>query len=144
MEFFGIGDDGFCPFRWNLIQDYVGKRRCVLGVEDGGQSFDDVLFVVGDVSSYFLFLVDGYSVFDAVDDVEEEGEAEGVEGQVPGCNGLSFNFVEFDRPCQEDELMADGVIAAHELVYLQPCFGSNGGVELHQMHVVFNKLEKKQ
>ena len=97
--------------------------------------------MVGDVSSYFLFLVDGYSVFDAVDDVEEEGEAEGVEGQVPGCNGLSFYLVEFDRPCQENKLMADGVVAAHELVYLQPCLGSNGGVELHQMHVVFNKLE---
>ena len=63
---------------------------------------------------------------------------------MPGCYGLSFYLVEFDRTCQENQLMADCVVVAHEFVYFQPCFGSNGGVELHQMHVVFNKLEEKQ
>ena len=62
---------------------------------------------------------------------------------MPGCYGLSFYFIEFDCPGQENKLMTDGVVTAHELVYLQPCFGSNGRVELYQMHIVFYKLEQK-
>jgi hypothetical protein len=133
--------DGFGALAWDIAEIDLGEGLTVLGAENAGQSFNDVLLVAEEVGFDFFFFVDGYSIADALDDIEEESEAEGVEGQVAGSDGLGLDFVEFDCASEEDKLVAGGVVGPKEFEDLEAGFFAEKGVELYEVQVVFDELE---
>lgn len=83
-----------------------------------------------------MLLVDLDSFGDAVHYVDDEAEAEGVEGEVTGRYVFCFYLLQLYSTSEDDQLVADYVVVLQELVDLYPDLLANEGIELGDMKVV--------
>lgn len=94
-------------------------------------------------SDTFLFM-NGHSVSDTLDDIDQKRKAKGVQGQLLCSYVFGVDFLQLNCTSQNDKLMAAGVICSQKLKYFLSGFDLNERVELCQMHVVLNNLEQQQ
>jgi hypothetical protein len=61
-----------------------------------------------------------------------------------GCNVFRFNFLQFDCPAHNDELVTGGVVRSHQFIYFHPHFFLGEGVKLSEMHVILNDFQQQK
>lgn len=95
-----------------------------------------------ELSPEFLLVGDRDALGDAVDDEEEEAEAERVESQVLGCDVFGLYPPEFHRSSEDDQLVAGSIVSPHQFGDPRPYLSK--GVQLSELQVILQHLEQQQ
>lgn len=110
MQNFGVVDNELSALGRSAVKVDVWQCLVDLSYQDAAQLLDGGLFVCLDVVADALVFVEGDTLCDSGQQVEEEAEAERVKCQVLGSDVLGAYALEFDCASKDDQLMARGIV----------------------------------
>ena len=113
MKLLCVRHHSLCSLRWNTAQTNAINCLGVLATENRGQSFDNIVLMVDEISPHFFLILNGHPISDTIDDVDKKGETERVECKMPGSDGFSLDFIQLDSSSKEDKLMTGTMISPH-------------------------------
>lgn len=144
VQHFGVIHYELRPLGRSSIEVYVRKGLSYLPYQDAAQLLYCGLFMALEVLSDAVELIDRHSGCQAGEDVEEEAEAQRVEGEMLSRYVFCLDLSQLDRTAQDDQLMARSVIGFEQFVNFDADFIGDEGIELGKVHIILYDFQQEK